>query len=293
MTTLTLHGADGSTWELMDHDGAVQLLGGMGGLHLPASSNQWTTTARASGRRFKGSTTDYRQFSMTVRVGDSIPPFRTGDDWRRLDGLFWRALSHNTPASLVFNGTRTLNFRLDDDNDTEYPKDPALMGKAVYSIACVADEPEWLGTPVTATFNLAPTAASNYYGASQGPPFTISAPTIGRTGSVSNPGDMPAYPIWRIIGPATTAAVGIGDQIIQIPFALQAGQQVIINTRARTITDGAGTNLWPLMGYATVPFAPVPSGGQIPISIGLEDGGATSQISITLTPRYRRAWGVS
>lgn len=291
MTTLTLHGVDGSAWELMDRWGPVQLLGGLGGLHLPVVANQWATTARSSGRSWKGYTADYRQFAINLRVGDAAPPFRTGDDWRALDAQFWKALAHDASASLTFNGGRSLSFRLGDDNSHEFPKDPALLGKAAYAIACVADRPEWTGPLTTASYSLAPTTATDYYnGATKGPPFTISAPLLSRTASISNPGDLPAYPLWRIVGPSTTATVGVGTRLISIPFALQAGQQVLIDTARQTIVDGSGINLWPQMGSTPVDFAPVPPGGTVQIAIGLQTGGATSRIDVSLTPLYRRAW---
>lgn len=291
MTTLTLLGVDGSTWDLMGRTSPVQLLGGMGGLHLPSATNRWATTARRSGRRYKDSVTDARQFVMNLRVGDAEPPYRVGDDWRALDAQFWAALAHDRRATLVFNGQRSLNFRLGDDNAHDFPKDPALLGKAVYSIDCVADRPEWLGAEQVSTYSFAPVAnQNNYYGATEGPPFVISAPTLSQYASVQNPGDLPTYPIWRIVGPATTATVGVDGRDIHIPFALQAGQQVIIDTEAQTITDGNGATLWPQMGSTAVDFAPVPAGGSVPITLGIEDGGVTSLIEVRVTARYRRAW---
>jgi hypothetical protein len=291
VTTLDLIGVDGSTWHLMDLASPAHLLGGMGGLHLPPATNRWAQTARGSGRRWKGSVLDARRFHMAVRVGDPYPPFRIGDEWRTLDGQFWDALSTDASATLVMNGQRRLAFRLDDDNDFDFPKDPALLGKAAYTIGCIADRPEWTGAPVEASFNFAPTVGANYYGTGEGPPFVISTPDITRHATISNIGDLPAYPVWRIIGPATTAVVGVGDRLVTIPFALQAGQQVIIDTEAQTIVDGTGISLWPSMGSTPVDFAPVPPGGNVEITIGLEDGTSSSEIQVSLTPRYRRAWG--
>jgi len=289
VTTVTLKGIDGSVWNLNDVTSAALLVGGLGGLHLPPATNRWTTTARRSGRRWKDVVNDARKFTMTVRVGDPAPPFRTGDDWRALDSLFWKALSTESLATLTV-GSRSLPFRLDDDNESEFPKDPALLGKAVYSIACIADKPEWLGATQTATYTFAADSTTSYYGASQGPPFTISAPTFGRTASISNPGDLASYPVYRIVGPAASAVVGVGNDLITLPFALQAGQQVVIDTEAQTIVDGTGTNLWPQMGSAAVAFAPVPAGGQVPIHVGLSSATTASFITVTLVPRYRRAW---
>lgn len=292
MTTLTLLGADGSSWDLLDPLSPTQLVGGMGGLHLPTSTGRWTQTARRSGRRFKDAVTDYRQFTMTVRVGDVIPPFRVDDDWRALDGQFWNSLRTDATSTLVMNGNRSLTFRLDDSNEHEFPQDPSMRGQASYLIACVADRPEWLGNTAVSTYTFGPDTGTDYYnGVSLGPPFTISAPSVSRRASISNVGDLPAYPVWTITGPATSARVGVGSRVISIPFPLLAGQQVIIDTEALTIVDAQGNSYWPQMGSQVVDFAPIPPGGQVQIVVGLENGTATSEIDVRLTPRFRRAWG--
>lgn len=292
MTTVTLTGTDGQVWELNDPASPVQLVGGVGGLHLPKVSNRWQSTARQSGGRYKDSITDSRQFDLTVMVGDPQPPFRTGDPWRDLDARFWSGLRHDDSATLRVNGSRSLTFRLDDDNEQDFAKDPALSGKAVYTISCIADRPEWRGTTTTTTYDFDVDAPSNYYGGGLGPPFTISAPSLNRTAYVSNPGDLPVYPVWTITGPAAIGArVGVADRVIALPFALLAGQQVVIDTEAATIIDGHnGDNLWQAMGSTPLDFAPIPAASGVPIVIGLDSPDAGSAIDITLTPLYRRAW---
>jgi len=291
MTTVTMTGVDGQFWDLTDPTSPVQLVGGLGGLHLPASTSRWQTTARQSGRRWKDAVTDSRQFTMRVMVGDPAPPFRTGEAWRELDTRVWDNLRQDEAATLTVNGNRTLDFRLDDDNEMDFAKDPALSGKAVYDIACIADRPEWKGPPQSTVFSFASTPGADYYnGSSLGPPFVISAPALGRAAYVSNPGDLPTYPVWTITGGASAVRVGVGDRVITIPFAIQPGQKVIIDTAAATITSGYGDNLWQYMGSTVVDFAPLPPGDTLPIAIGMDSPSAEAQIQVDLVPLYRRAW---
>jgi hypothetical protein len=179
---------------------------------------------------------------MTVRVGDPSPrsaPATTGASWTGSSGRRWPP---TPPASLVFNGQRYLDFRLDDDNEQDFPKDPALLrqGRLLDRLRRrppgVArrdgDDQLLLRVPIHGT---------NYYGTTQGPPFTISAPT--RPDRLGRQRRRPA----RLPGLAAHRAVDHGDRrrpgrAITIPFALQAGQQVIIDTEAQTIVDGYGNN---------------------------------------------------
>lgn len=295
MTTVTLTGADGQVWDLNNQASPVQLVGSLGGLHLPQATNRWQTTARQSGSRYKDTVTDSRRFEFTVMVGDSQPPFRTGDDWRDLDSQFWTGLRQDESATLTINGERHLTFRLDDDNEYDFPVDPAVRGKAVYTVSCIADRPEWQGETTTTAFDFNEAATVDYYGGgggALGPPFIISAPSLSRVANVSNPGDLPVYPVWTITGPAAAGArVGVADRIIALPFGLLAGQEVVIDTEAATITDGNnGDNLWQAMDSTPVDFAPIPPGSIVPVAVGMDSPGAGSSISVTLTTLYRRAW---
>jgi hypothetical protein len=292
-SSAVLLGCDGSVWDLLDRRAPVRLRNGLGGLHLPKVSHQWATTARRSGRTWKGAVTDARAFTMNVVVGDPRPPHRKGPAWRALDGQFWEALSTDELATLVINGERSRAFRLDEDQDLEFDIDPALQGRALYPIACIADRPEWLGKPVTQTWTFRPDDTTNFYGdtAGVGPPLYIAQSSLFATASVSNPGDLPAPAVWTATGPAAAFRVGVDGHVIEPPFALQSGDQVILDTEAETIMDPTGNSLWPLMGAAPVDFAAIPHGDEVPLAIGMDTPGPGASISISLTPRFRRAWG--
>jgi hypothetical protein len=290
MTSVTLLGCDGSEWNLMDPQSPARLQAGLGGLHLPSVRHRWSTTNRRSGSRWKGSVIESRAFTLNVFVGDAEPPFRRGDDWRALDGQFWRALSTDALSTLVV-GRRRLRFRLGGDNDFDFFKDPSDLGKAVYPISCIAEQPEWFGDVQTALFWPSQVPTQDYYGGGTAPPFTVDVSSLTQRAYVSNPGDLPSYPKWTIIGPASTVEVGIPGRTIQIPYALVDGDVVIIDTRAQTITDPSGNNLWPKMGAAPVDFAPIPPGDRVEIVVGMGSPQAKSAISVELTTRYLRAWG--
>ena len=292
--SVELIGCDGSTWDLTGATGGATLAGGITGLHLPKVSQLFTTTARRSGATWRGSRLASRSFSMNIHVGDAQPPYRTGADWVALDAAFWAALSTDLTAKLIVNGSRTLTFRLEDGNDQQSMSlDPSLSGAALYTIDCIADRPEWMGSPVSAVFPYQATSGSNFFGGgsgTKGPPFYISAASGLSTASVANPGDLPAWPVWTITGPIGTATVGVQGQTISLPFPLLKGDVVVIDTEAQTITDPQGTNLWPQMGYADVEFAAIGAGDSVPIAVGMENAATGASIKVSLTPLYRRAW---
>lgn len=290
---VTLLGCDGSTWALTDPTSPVQLAGGLGGLHLPKVSHRWSTSARRAGRRWKGSVTDSRAFTMNLLVGEGTGAYDSG--WRSLDGVFWQALSTDAQATLVVGGNRSLTFRLDEDNGFDFADAPGLFGLVKFPINCIADDPFWRGNEATTEFQFHVDAAVNYYGGAGGlgPPYIISGSSLFTTAHVPNPGDQPAWPVWTITGPTPSARVGVGDSVISVPFALNDGDVIILDALNETITDPQGNNLWPLMGYSSVPWAPIPPGDLVPISIGMDSPGVGAQIAVTLTPLFRRAWGAS
>jgi hypothetical protein len=291
--SVTLVGVDGRQWDLLDPTSPVSLSKGLGGLHLPHVTQQFIESVGKPGKRWVGSQISARSFNMNILIGDQFPPYRTGDNWRFLDGLFWNGLSTDQMATLIFNGERKLYFRLDEDNEFDFIKDPALHGKAVYPVACIADWPLWQSDELTTTFPWAPDPGTNYYGGATGvgPPFIISPASLFSSAMISNPGDFPAWPTWTLRGQAGTVSVGVGNSIITLPFGLNDGDVVIVNTEEETITDDQGNNLWPLMGFAPIDLAPIPPGDLVPIRIGMENAKAGASITISLTPQYRRAWG--
>jgi hypothetical protein len=239
---------------------------------------------------------DSRKFTMNVFVGDPRPPYRRGAAWRELDGQFWQALSARHVSELVMEGQRSLRFRLDEGNDDlAFTEDPARLGKAVYPIACIAEEPYYRGkTGVTSFTFQDPGAEVNYYGgaAGLGPPYVISESSALRTASVPVPGDVEPWAIYRITGPAPSVSVGVIGHMIALPFAVQQDDTVTIDTERESITDRSGNDLWPLMGFAsTEDFATLPLGDAVPVVIDMPDAGNGARVEVEVPSLYERAWG--
>jgi hypothetical protein len=108
--------------------------------------------------------------------------------------------------------------------------------------------------------------------------------------TLANPGDREAYPLWWARGPFTSAVLGIGDQVVTIPFSRAAGEYVYVNSAEETITDANGVSLWPLMGFTDPTFAPIPPGESIALVTSLNDPDATSAVGVSITPLYEGPW---
>jgi hypothetical protein len=114
-----------------------------------------------------------------------------------------------------------------------------------------------------------------------------------RTSTVTNPGQVEAYPRYLITAPFRSVIVGPGDKLITLPFQQVGSQRVYIDTdpRVQSIVDGDGNDLWPLVGSAIDPlFAPIPKKTTVPMTIVLDSPAPGAGVYVSLTPLYRRGW---
>jgi hypothetical protein len=306
-TSIDVLGADGSVWELLDPRSGVTLSGGISGLHLPPASAQWSETARIPGRRRRGQTVGGRETQMRVHVGDLFAPRRVGEAWKQLDGAWWHALGGgDAPFTLrVTNDrfdaagrpdVRTLQL-WDATDDPGFAADPEVHGSAEYDVTASAEAAYWSGPDLVSSFDFSAEDSQDYYGGlvggGFGPPFYISAGSQFSNATVFNPGDVDAYPIYVIRAPFLSAVVGIGEDLVTLPFAQVATQRVVVNTdpKVLSIVDGNGNDLWDLVGGGIDPlFAPVPPRATTALTLALDGADTGAGVDVHITPQYRRAW---
>lgn len=119
-------------------------------------------------------------------------------------------------------------------------------------------------------------------------PLRLSGSEVFADATVTNDGNVEAWPVWTIGGPGSSPILRnltTGD-MLSLPVTLLAGESVAIDTRpgAKTVTKQDGTSLF---GSLASPPAlwPLAQGSN---SIRIEMSGATSVSSVTLT--WRRRW---
>lgn len=297
---ITWTGVDGSVWDLTGGTQGVILSTGVGGLNLPAFTQQVSKAARVPGQRYLGTVYDARSFPLTVHVGDVWTAPRVGADWLTLDAAWWASLSAEATGRLTVttsNGGRSLACRLASTPDPAYPFDPSDQGSATYPLTLSADKPFWTGPDITVPFPY-PASGANYYGGgsgTKGPPFTIGSSSALANATITNPGDRPAYLRYVFTGPGTPW-FEINGHRTTLP-TLGSGQVVSIDTNplasnaVQDISSGGSVDFWPFMGAHDFWIAVPPKTSGFPIPMGIASGvSGASGISVTLTPQYMRAW---
>jgi hypothetical protein len=153
-----------------------------------------------------------------------------------------------------------------------------------YGLTFHAENPWWLGDPVVAEYPYAVPGAGLF----PGPPFTIGAVRSTVNATVVNPGDVPAYPTWRITGPFTGFTVGVGDSVVSMTYTRTGAGWVDVNMDPRhlSITNNVGADLWD--NLTDIGFGPIPP-GDVPLVTTLAGGADGSSVALTFEPRYWRA----
>lgn len=300
-TLVTWTGWDGSVWDLTSVESGVVLLNkGVEGLHMP-KFRQWTRQSPAvAGQTFTGMVAEPRTVVLPLLVFQDSSSF----EWILHDRAFWKSLHparegvlRVSPAGM--GSKRSLRLRLVPE-DYSFPNDPAYAQWAQYAIALVADNPFWAGDPVVASWK---TSSDQEFYETTGPQLVnINSGHTMAEAAVTNEGDEDAWPVWTVVGPATAAHVGVGDRVVEVPFEVEDGKALVIDTDPRTQTaieydyvPPAGNTPARLTNpvdrtmdlTGAVDFTPIPAGGTSPINIDITGNGV---IQIQLTPLFWRAW---
>jgi hypothetical protein len=293
-------GADGSRWDLVSPLSPVFAVS-IEGLGMPGFVNQWTVSGARDGQRYEGTQWGANTLTMVVQVGDTYTPEgysrrRTGEDWRALDSAWRKSLSAEKEGRLVVEtgvgGKRSIGLRLDMKPISPADANPAQLGKAIYTYTLTAgDDPWWHGDPISVKF---PWEVDDEPFFSDAPGsdvgLYIARDSATEVAQLFNPGDREAYPKWWAQGPFEEAHVGVGDDYVALPIQANANQRIYIDSYDQSITDEAGTSLWPLMGHSDPLFPPLPADTQVRLHTSLIGAGEDAAIGIILVPRYEGPW---
>lgn len=285
----TMFGWDGSEWDLSSGMSGIALQAGTRGMRPPPHQRYATKAASLPGSIYRGSVTDERDVFWPVKLFSDAG----SQAWIDHNHRFWRTLDPDELNTWVITQPsgerRSLQVRyagLSDDSDDI---DPALVGLAEYGIQLVAEQPYWLGDPLTRRFDHG--GGQNYYGGDSGggygPPFYISPGLTTDTASITNDGDVPIWPVWKVNGPTTSVTVGVNGHLTVFPMTLTSGQWVRLDMAPtdQVPIDQAGVDRSADMG--AVDFAEIPRGANVPLTIAMT---GTGFVEVTIVPAYR--WGM-
>jgi len=285
--TNTWTGWDGSRWDLGNTDGGVVFTdGGVTGLHMPPFEHLTSESPATSGARWRGVRTLSRPVDWNLLIWSDA----SSEEWRLRDSAFWRTMhpdktgtwTHTTPAGT----SRHLRLRY-TGGEQAFPLDPHEAGWVLYQPQMAADEPHWFGDEIVRSWG-SPELV-DFFNETAGPGddhlFFISAASNIENATLLNPGDVSAWPIWTLTGPLSAVSIEVNGGMLGLPD-VELGQTLVVNTDPRVATatlngaDVAGlVNPWDPR--------PVPPGAEVPTQIVAS---GTGLVTVTLVPRYYRAW---
>lgn len=278
----TWTGWDGSEWVLCGDDTSpVYLRSGLRGTNPP--DNVDYTLDQIDGQVLLGMRTPPRDVFWPLGVKT------TPGDFTGVDSAFWRTLHPGKPGvwtvtQLATGQSRSLRCRY-QSSDHELAIDPTVFGEERYGVKLVADDPWWRGRPVVGRWS--PETPQDFFQSGTAPPFYITNAHTFDTATLTNPGDVPAWPVWELAGPFTTAHIGVNGELFEIPFPLASGETLIVDADPRGPYAVTGAGVDRTNAIPDLAFAPVPPGEDIVLDLALAGAGS---ISVEFTPGYRRAW---
>ena len=258
------------------------------GLGMPDSDDWVTAAPMLHGQRFRGFRIKPREIFWPILVYGA-----RDQEWIDRDGAFWQTMRPDVTGVWTVTAPdasrRSITCRFSGVTDG-YDRDPSAAGVVAYGVTLVADDPFWRGPTVSAGPWSAPNAQPFFGGAvgGSGPLLYVSARSGSGGATVNNPGDVEAWPVWTITGPATSATVAVGGAPVGMPFALAAGEVLTIDTDPTVLaaTSSLSGDKTRALSAATV-FAPIPAGANRGLSAAIS---GTGSVRVSFTPRYYRAW---
>lgn len=293
---ITWEGWNGETFELSNwRSGAFLTQGGTEGLGTPVRED-WTSALSpfVHGQEYQGFVVNARELFLPVYLYSD----EGSDAWRLQDAAFWETLlpgKYGTLSVTTSGGTRTIRARYADGGEAAVERDPHYFGWQKYGIKLIADDPFWYGDDVTQTWR-EPVPRNWLTGmpGDSGEPtstggsvmYIMPANTLS-TATVTNPGDVEAWPSWEVPGPFTALSVGVGDRQVSYNVPVLAGQVFRIDTDPRDQTAFVdGDDVTGALG--SYGFAPIPAGQSVPLNLSMA---GVSNVTARFSPRYYRAWG--
>lgn len=296
--------ANGEEFDLLGRSGMVLANKGVEGLHMP-KIDYWDSDSPARhGAMVRGWRTPMREAYWPLFIWSDI----SSDEWLDRDRRFWATMHPDQPGwwrvITPGGGWRELQLRFASD-DTSPELDPVKFGWLLYGITLRADWPFWQGAEVRQSF--APPTQRNFFGGGALPvtaweqrgaatPFWISASTSVIDTSITNPGDLPAWPTWRVHGPFSEVGIIVDGHELHWPDApdfassdQDSGLLISTDPNAPSVRafspSGIGENLIHRLDRRD--FAPIPARATTRFQITLDGAG---WVEASFRPNYLRAW---
>lgn len=269
--------------------GGVTLMPGVQGLGLPEWERH-TSSSLLPGQHFLGARTKPREVFWPLMIWGTS---RRG--WYEVDRYFWSHIRPDDDLPLLWEWggpdgqIRRLAVRPVAE-ESGPPEDPTRHARPVvrYGLSLVADRPFW--ETAQSPLRFAKSVDENWLPTEERPWVHVSS-SVSLTHAVARVGgEMPAYPVWKVTGPAANVRLGLNGRFFELPWSFPAGSWVQIDARPDSPTGfGAWDNTGANVSHELGRFEPeaVPPNVDVPLTIQFDGSGT---VEVALTPLWRRAW---
>lgn len=288
-SAIVFTGSDGSSWDLIN--GPVRLAPGVVGFLPGDIQRRWSESPMVDGALNRGYQVPVLPITLPVVI--SAPD---GLAMRDIERDLWAGLSPDEVCYLTLTTpdavSRTIPVWFDGVGNPTLDRDPILMGSIAYPLGFTAADPFWRGEPDDRVFEPVINPPDFYATGSTTDLFVLVSDRTTDTSTISNLGDVAAWPLYAVTGPVGGFTVGVGDSVITYG-AVAAGVTVWIDAHParRTIGFTRGGNdeaAW--LNVSARAFAPVPPGAEVEIVTTLLTPADGAEVLVELTPLYRRPW---
>jgi hypothetical protein len=286
MTNFGWVGVDSSEWDFVD--GPVAFLSGLMGLSEPESEFFGRSTPALDGRRITGFRHPSRRVFWPLKL--------TGDsslDWLTKRRAFFNSLSYSVDGIFTVTADdgsiRTIALHMGSQSDNGYQIDPALVYYERLELEMVADDPWWKGPQVVTEF--APVGdVLPFFATTTDRVFNLMSSNTVSSATISNSGDVEAWPLYTITGPVSEFSATISGGVVSSNTNVVDGAVLVINTdptvQTATLTVG-GVSTIVTRDLVGVDWRPVPAGGSVSLDVTLI---GTGSLVVSFLPRFYRAW---
>lgn len=217
------------------------------------------------------------------------------DSWAEADSEWRKAWSYEEDCTLWITSEgsrRGLKLRLDEQPQIDMKHDPRLIGSALVTMTCVANDPWWHEPEVTDTW-ISATSTTN---------GSINYGTV----RVSNPTDVPIWPKYVVQGPGEPRlpdfsfgddryerAVVDANRFVWLP-PIVPGDVVLYDTDEEAEQATSLLDIPYLMSMKALTFCyPIPPyTSEIELPVGMTKAPAGAGIQVRCPRQWSRPWGL-
>lgn len=258
------------------------------GMGMPRTKTFTQETALLDGQSTTGWKAEPREVFWPIMI-HSDPTY----GWDANQSNFWATMRPNSPGlwRVTKDGSyRELQCRFADDGGGAYATDPSREGAEVHGITLIADDPWWKGPTVSKTFQTAEDPLP-FFAVTTDRVFNLMSSSTVDNVTLANPGDVAAWPVFRLDGPVTGFRISgfpVGAGVVSTTINLTLGEWLIIDTNPTAQT----AIKYPSMQNVTselqdASWSSVPAGSTSSFYVTVS---GTGSLTVSFRPNYFRAF---